>query len=137
MNRTVMSYGSAVEVVARWMFEHDGRPPKIEECVKRNGLPHRVTLQYVCGGVQNAVSAARSLLSGVASQASAVCFSTQSAVLTRPCLRCERSISRTSGRHLCAWCRYAAEEQEAGSLEEYSFGALRTAVQNFHANQWR
>ena len=61
MNGTTMSYQSAVILVATWIYEH-GRVPTAAECRRSEGLPHRITLYYVCSGVSQAISAALALL---------------------------------------------------------------------------
>ena len=88
MNNTTLSEASAVVLIAQWIVTHDGRPPSSLECTKANGLPHRVTLQYVCGGVTHAVSLALALL---ATSGTWVSATPCSARMTQ-CLRCDMPI---------------------------------------------
>ena len=120
MNRTIMSYSSAVVAVARWIQAHDGRIPCGRDYTQANGLPHRVTLQYVCGGPAHAVSAALVALQGLPmSGAESATYNQYMSALyaqtlrdrTQMCLRCGTTML-WQGKHVrqCEKCRSIAGE---------------------------
>ena len=118
MNRTTMSSTSAIQLVAQWIEVH-GRRPLRDECRKENGLPHYITLFYVCGGVTKAVQLAQAylavsstILSSVPSTGNGISACPCSTRMTT-CLRCGRVIV-WEGRHVrqCPSCRKRRGEEE-------------------------
>jgi len=113
MNRTKMSYNSAVFTVAQWIHEHGGQAPQWRDWRAETGLPHRVTMQYVCGGVRHVVSAALGMLSGVSMLVS--CHSTVRQ--SQQCLRCDACIPWNRQRRLCNKCHAAIRQEDAGAID--------------------
>jgi len=127
MNGTTMSYQSAIVLVAQWIQVH-GRAPTSMECIKANGLPHRITLYYVCSGVAPAVSAALALLQG--KDPYDLCSALSALLSARPhpdvaCLRCGKRIP-WQGPHIrqCNKCRSIPEDAHV-----YHEGSVR-AIQD-------
>lgn len=116
MNRTKMSPASAIQLLVIFIDLH-GREPAREECRRMNGLPHYQTLQYVCGGLTQALQLARDYLttgSAAFSGASLAHLSaTPCSVRMTTCLRCGRSIV-WEGPHVrqCSSCRKHHEDAE-------------------------
>ena len=112
MNRTTMSSTSAVVLSARWIEVH-GRAPLSHECTKDNGLPHRMTIQYVCGGLTQAVALAQAVLAlGLSGVSACPC-----SVRTVACLRCGRQIV-WEGPHVrqCTRCRAQPVDEVYGTV---------------------
>ena len=116
MNGTTMSYQSAVVLVAQWIHIH-GRTPTSADCTRANGLPHRMTLYYVCSGVSQAVSAALAFLQ---------CHQPlQESPAPHPditCLRCGKRLP-WHGPHIrqCDTCRHIPDDPYASQV-----GTLRS-----------
>ena len=124
MNRTAMSYTSAVVAVARWIDAHEGRTPTKYECRAVNDLPHRVTLQYVCGGVRHAVSAALDMLvptsaSGMTPLSMYLCGISAATRTSAKCLRCDKTIAWCPSQRLCTKCRWHINERGADNDLDY------------------